>query len=275
MVLYRGETFRRENYKVHSLIPSDVRVLALTAIATVITRKKICNILGMTSPAVVVESPNKPNITYAVQQNPGTLEETFAPLVEDIKRFRHNTDRTIVFCRTYDACGQLYLFFKCRLGREFTEPVGAPDVAKFKIVDMFSACTHPRVKDSILQSFVSSDSYLRVVIATVAFGMGLDCPNIQRVYHWGPPEDVELYLQETGCAGRDGKPARAVLYHGGKGFIARHIAENMKEYCTNKERCRREMLLKHFDGTLGKDCNLSLCKCCDVCERICKCTQCS
>ena len=76
-----------------SLIPSDVQVLALTATATVITRK---NILGMTSPAVVVESPNKPNITYAVQQNPGTLEETFAPLVEDSKRFRHNTDRTIV-----------------------------------------------------------------------------------------------------------------------------------------------------------------------------------
>ena len=86
---------------------------------------------------------------------------------------------------------------------------------------------HTSKGDSILQSFVSSDSCLRVVIATVAFGMGLDCLNIQRVYHWGPPEDVELYLQETGRAGRDGRPARAVLYHGGKGFIARHIAESI------------------------------------------------
>ena len=101
--MYRGETFRKEFYnlgEVRSLIPNGVRILALTASATLSTRQKICKILGTTSPAVVVESPNKPNITYAVHHNPGTLEETFAPLVEEIRTFRHRTDRTIVFCCT-------------------------------------------------------------------------------------------------------------------------------------------------------------------------------
>ena len=62
-----------------------------------VNRQKICQILGMTNPAVVSESPNKPNITYTVRLSPGTLEETFAPLVEEIKCCRLTTERTIVF----------------------------------------------------------------------------------------------------------------------------------------------------------------------------------
>ena len=58
------------------------------------------------------------------------------------------------------------------------------------------------------------------MIATIAFGMGLDCPNVGRVFHWGPSGDIELYLQETGRAGRDMLPAEAVLYHGGQGLVA-------------------------------------------------------
>ena len=53
---------------------------------------------------------------------------------------------------------------------------------------------------------------LRVVIATIAFGMGLDCPNVRRIIHWGPSNDVEAYIQETGRAGRDGESAEALLY---------------------------------------------------------------
>ena len=69
------------------------------------------------------------------------------------------------------------------------------------------------VKKSILCSFVQPTHHLRIIIATVAFGMGLDCSNIRRVIHWAPPDDLESYLHETGRAGRDGNPAFAVMYY--------------------------------------------------------------
>ena len=67
------------------------------------------------------------------------------------------------------------------------------------------------MKDTILTKFHNPRGTLRVVIATVAFGMGLDCPNVRRIYQWGASSDVEAYIQETGRAGRDGKPAEALL----------------------------------------------------------------
>ena len=75
---------------------------------------------------------------------------------------------------------------------------------------MFSACTRKDVKEAILLRF-STDSCLCIVIATIAFGMGLDCPNVQRIIHWGPLSDLESYIQETGRAGRDGQAATATL----------------------------------------------------------------
>ena len=69
-----------------SLIPEKVRVMALTATATRSSRQDICKILQLVKPAIVAISPNKPNIKYAVKANPGTLEETFANLVEELQQ---------------------------------------------------------------------------------------------------------------------------------------------------------------------------------------------
>ena len=84
ILCFRGKTFRTEfgNLgEVRSLIPENVRMLALTATATIETRRAIhvCKTLGMLNPVVVAESPNKPNIKYVVINKPGTLEETFEP----------------------------------------------------------------------------------------------------------------------------------------------------------------------------------------------------
>ena len=87
----------------------------------------------------------------------------------------------------------------------------APDIARFRLVDMFTACTEQSVKDTIISNFTQKNACLMVVIATVAFGMGLDSPNIRRIIHWGAPADIESYIQETGRAGRDGEQSHAVL----------------------------------------------------------------
>ena len=92
--------------------------------------------------------------------------------------------------------------------------------------------------------------------------------------HWGPPEDVELYVQETGLARRDQLPAQAILYCGGPDLSARHLDEEMKEYCHNKESCRRKLLLSYFSSDVHETFTAH-CSCCDVCERKCSCSTCS
>ena len=75
----------------------------------------------------------------------------------------------------------VYMFVVNRLGKEVTEPIGVClDLPQFRMIDMFTACTHPSVKDSILDSVANKDDTLRIVIA---FGMGLDCPNIRQIIH--------------------------------------------------------------------------------------------
>ena len=72
---------------------------------------------------------------------------------------------------------------------------------------MYTACTHPAVKEQVVDEFCDACAKLRVVIATIVFGMGLDCPDVRRVIHWGPSEDIEMYLQETGRVGQNGMPS--------------------------------------------------------------------
>ncbi len=136
---------------------------------------------------------------------------------------------------------------------------------------MFTVCTHPQVKNIILESFPDLASHMRIIIATIAFGMGLDCPNVRRVIHWGVPSDVESYLQETGRAGRDGKPATAILHYGGLDMKGTRVNDDMRDYCKLQE-CRRKFLLKDFDTQDSVD--VHGCKCCDICSASCTCEKC-
>lgn len=136
---------------------------------------------------------------------------------------------------------------------------------------MYTHCTHPSVKSKILKQFTSPSS-LRLVIATIAFGMGVNCPDVRQVIHWGVPEDTEMYVQESGRAGRDGNLACALLLKNPRDLDKRYTSKQMIDYCVNKSSvCRRSMLYSEFPG-----CELSSvgCVCCDVCAKSCKCGQC-
>lgn len=255
--------------------------MALTATATKLTRRSVERSLGMVSALIVSDPPNRPNIKYNVCLNPGALEEVFAPLMEELRIKRVRMDKTIIYCRTYDSCSMIYLYFKSRLQTEITEPICCVDLARFRLVDMFTACTTPNVKEVILNEFCKPDGKLRIVVATVAFGMGLDCPNVRRVIHWGPSGDLEQYVQETGRAGRDGLSSAAILHV--VDTTAFPTEESMKEYYKNRDKCRRFLLLDHFEtGNKDEEFKKTIaasvsrsCQCCDVCEIICMCDTCT
>jgi len=120
------------------LLETPVNIMAMTATATKQIRQYICKSLGFIKPAMIIRSPEKPNIVYEVTRKNADIEETFASLVEELsKKYQQN----IVFCRTYDDTDHIYLFFKSMIGKEMTDPIGYPDISRFRLVDMFTAFT--------------------------------------------------------------------------------------------------------------------------------------
>ena len=270
---YRGNTFRVSLSRIGdicSLLPATVSTLALTATASKTLRFEVARMLAMKDEQVIALSPCKDNIAYAVAPFT-TLEESFNPLVTRIRKERKLFPKMIIYCRTFEECSSLYIFFRKKLGADFTEPVGAPDLPRFRLIDMYLSCTDKVVKDSIISNF-TCPSHLRVVIATVAFGMGIDCPDVRQVIHLGPSSDIESYVQETGRAGRNGMQAMALLLRNAK--TEKYGDKSMKEYVSNNTECRRDMLFGNFDGYSHVDDNAP-CLCCDVCWANCSCGDCA
>lgn len=116
-------------------------------------------------------------------------------MLDKLQRERFTYPHTIIYCRRFQDC--FYTFLKGNLREESTEPEGAPDLPKFRLFDMFVSCTDVVVKDVILR-VCTKQFCLRIVIATVAFGMGTDCPDVRQVIHVGCPSDLESYVQEQG-----------------------------------------------------------------------------
>ena len=91
-----------------------------------------------------------------------------------------------------------------------TKPIDVPNISRFRLVDMFTSVTKDQQKDVIIGLF-TKPSHLRVVVAMVAFGLGINCPDVRQIFHVGMPVNLESYIQETNRAGRNGKPALITL----------------------------------------------------------------
>ncbi len=200
------------------------------------------------------------------------MDEFTTSLCREFASKRTSFPKTVIYVRAYSDCSSVYMLLKCKMGIAFTEPPGYPNLSGFRLVEMFSAGLTTEKKEEVLESFAKSGGKLRLVIATTAFGMGIDCPDIRRIIHWGMPSTLEEYVQETGRSGRDGELSVGVLYQGKGG---RNASNKVKDYVSNTTVCRCRLLFQDFLMYSESDINVSGCKCCDVCEKSCSCALCS
>ena len=107
-----------------------------------------------------------------------------------------------------------------------------------RLVDMYHAGTPQTVKDHLCNIMSQDNAHLRVLISTVAFGMGVNCKKVRRVIHFGPSKTVEMYAQESGRAGRDGLPSSRILLY--NGLLSVHCDQDMKKYL-QADGCPTEM----------------------------------
>ena len=244
--------------------------MAMTATASKEIRKKVSDIIGLINPTVIAVCPCKENIIYRLSKFE-SISESFGPILQEIKAKLTIMGRIIIYCRRLNDCSELYRFFKIGLGKEFTYPSDAPpELSKYRLVEMFSSCTDPEVKRQIIESFTSVSSPLRIVCATIAFGMGVDTTDVRKIIHFGAPNDLHSYIQETGRGGRDGKTTVALLLTVSK---FNHLCDkNMIGYLKNTTKCRRDLLFQDTDNYCRID--MRKCMCCDICASHCDCESC-
>ena len=269
--LSRGDSFREEYGKLQqlrSVLHPEVNIMALTATATRSLRDEIAVSLDMKNMCTISISPDKANIRYVVLKFE-TIEKTFGPMANQVAQYQESLGRTVIFCQTIADCCLLYRFFKYKLGPKFTIN-GSLDKCRNRIVDMFHSDTEPSIKEEILKNFSTPLHHLRVVIATVAFGLGVNIPDIRTVVHFGTCEDECTYIQAVGRAGRDKQLSTAVLLV--RKGENQHVNKVMEQYCQNTSICRREILFTDYDWTRQKEEN---CSCCDICSEKCTCGKCS
>ena len=129
-------------------------------------------------------------------------------------------------------CGFLYRLFESVLGADQYYPPGSLALPKNRLFAQFHAPQTAKMKEEILEQLNLQPSKIRVVLATVAFGMGVDICSIREVIHIGPPRTIQEYFQETGKAGCDGQPSKAILYYNN-----RDIAKKNKWAYKKKSDC--------------------------------------
>ena len=241
-----GHDFRPDYRLLSPLMDAfpEVPRLALTATADAHTRADICKQLGIATDGMIVSGFDRPNIRYAIAPKVNTTQQ-IADLV------RATPGPGIVYAQTRAATEKLAE----ALGR-----TGRPTRA-------YHAGLEPGVRARNQADFVASEDM--VICATVAFGMGIDKPDVRFVAHAGLPKSIEAYYQETGRAGRDGDPSVAHLFWGADDFALarRRIGEVEPERQAGEQTrlralgalvetggCRRRILLQHFGETLAEDC---------------------
>ena len=198
--------------------------------------------LAMDEPLVIGLNADRSNVKYVVKSNQ-TIDELSTTLASELIVAHPSMPKTVIFCRTLRECADMYTAFKQKLGPNITKPPGFPNILQLRIITLFTGASTSELRKEILDEFRKQDSVLRLVIASSAFGLGIDIPDIARIINWGLPHSLEDLVQETGRAGRNESQAEAILYCRSSAMKALQLVH---EYARNKSVCCRYLIFKHF-----------------------------
>ena len=251
-----GHDFRPEYTKLHYIknIFPKTPVIALTATADKATREDILTQLNIPSAKIHIASFDRPNIEY-------TVIEKYKPKDQLIKILKNTDSQTgIIYCSS----------------RKKVE-----DVAEYLNTKGFSALAYHaglglKIREKAQDDFKFDK--VNIIVATVAFGMGIDKPNVRFVIHYDIPKNIEGYYQETGRAGRDGLASQAILLYSTADIMIQKFLIEQKDSTENQQKidtyklqcminfaesftCRRQILLNYFSEYHKGECNN-----CDICN---------
>ena len=270
--MHRGDTFRKAFFEIgtlRSLIPNSVNVMALTATATNQTIGVVSSHLAMDNPMIIGLNADRSNIKYIVKPCE-SIKQISTMLADELILARTSLPKTVIFCWSLRDCADMFTAIKDKLGPKVTEPPGLLHIRQLWLVTLFTAASTPDIREVILDEFRRQDSVLRLVIASSAFGLGVNIPDISRIINWGLPQSLEDLVQESGRAGRNGSQAQAILCHRGSAIKASKLVH---DYAENDSVCRRYLLFKDFLYSNFKN-PVNPCKCCDLCSHMCQCLEC-
>ncbi len=231
----------------------NVPILALTATATKQVENDIIKHLKLNNPIKYTTSFDRPNLIININSKPKNYN-ILCPLLD-----KYRNDFTIIYCKTREKTDLICEYLK----------------ENNYNADIYHAGLSSENRLSIQEKFASRE--LNIIVATIAFGMGID-QNVHLVIHWGCPSDMESYYQEIGRAGRDGVESECHLYYDSDDFrISRYFLKSitnqtykryrneqiskMEQFCYHPQ-CRRKTILKHFGEELKDD---YTCNKCDNC----------
>jgi ATP-dependent DNA helicase RecQ len=232
---------------------SDIPRIALTATADSPTRKDIVERLNLTSGETFISGFDRPNINYSIIEKNNAKQQVLRFIKDN-----HEGESGIIYC----------------LSRKNTE-----EIAEWLCQQGYNALAYNAGMNAAKRA-ENQNKFLReenvIMVATIAFGMGIDKPNIRFVVHMSIPKNIEAYYQETGRAGRDGLPSNALMIYGlGDAALLRNFIENSNAPETQKRIehhklnallglceaacCRRQVLLEYFNDSCQP------CNNCDTC----------
>ena len=257
-----GFDFRNDYRKLSFLktVLPDVPILAVTATATQQVANDICNVLGLNNEEIIQTSFDRPNLYLEVRKKlkkkngVSTTEEIIHSIIQ-----KYPGESIIIYCISKKQVEKMKQVLD--------------EVYKIKC-DMYHAGMTDVDKKRTHENFLKNN--IQVVVATIAFGMGINKSDVRVVIHYGAPKSVEGYYQEIGRAGRDGKKSFCYMFFSDYDFDLQEtfinntenenyrrtqykLLEKMKKYAYTKE-CRRKVLLEYFDEDSRDNCDF-----CDNC----------